>query len=114
MRESYFLEINFSEILLVPMPGRQVTLLVRNTSYFTSQYLNFNIIASDSDLVLNFSFLGFRAITINLIILGDEIFFGNMKWLTFFLSAVCHYILTLLEDNGCAAGSGEATSSVLS
>lgn len=37
-----------------------------------------------------------------------------MKWLTFFLSAVCHYILTLLEDDGCAAGSGEATSSVLS
>lgn len=83
--------------------------------YFNSQYLNFNIIASDSDLVLNFSFLDFRAIIINLIILGDEIFFfGNMKWLTFFLSAVCHYILTLLEEDGCAAGNGEATSSVLS
>lgn len=37
-----------------------------------------------------------------------------MKWLTFFLSAVCHYILTLLEYDGCAAGSGEATTSVLS
>lgn len=42
-----------------------------------------------------------------------KFFFGNMKWLTVFLSAICHYILTLLEDNGCAAGSGEATSSVL-
>lgn len=36
-----------------------------------------------------------------------------MKWLTFFLSAVCRYILTLQEDNGSAAGSGEATFSVV-
>lgn len=75
MQESSFLKLSFSEILLIPMPGKQVTLLVRNISYFNSQYLNFNISASDSDLVLNFSFLGFRAITINLITHRDDIFF---------------------------------------
>lgn len=74
MQESSFLKLSFSEILLVPMPGKQVTLLVRKVSYFNSRYLNFNIIASDSDLVLNFSFVGFRAITIHLVILGDDFF----------------------------------------
>lgn len=68
MRESSFLKLSFSEILHVPMPRKQVTLLVSNIS------TNFNIIASDSDLVLNFSFLGFRAIIINLITLRDDIF----------------------------------------
>lgn len=68
MRESSFLKLSFSEILHVPMPRKQVTLLVSNIS------TNCNIIASDSDLVLNFSFLGFRAIIINLITLRDDIF----------------------------------------
>lgn len=74
------------------MTGKQVSLLVRNT------LTDFNVISSDSDLALDFSFLGFRAIIISLITITGDIF-----WKYVLLSAVCLYILILLEEDGCTA-----------
>lgn len=68
VQESPFLKLFFSEILLTPMTGKQVTFLARNIS------TDFKVIASDSDLALDFSVLGFRAIIISLTTIKNDIF----------------------------------------
>lgn len=50
------------------MTGKQVTFLARNIS------TDFKVIASDSDLALDFSVLGFRAIIISLTTIKNDIF----------------------------------------